>query len=133
MGKFNRVSWMEGADFEESANGLNGHPSLWQPAADVLESENHFLIQVELPGMTLDDVTVELKGHQLVIYGRIPDAKQEGVFRHHVVERPVGRFARAFNIGSHVNPDDISATLKNGLLTLTLEKKEPRSRSIPVD
>jgi len=133
MGKYNRVSWMDDADFDDAAGRLNGPATLWQPTADVLESEDGFTLLVELPGMTLDDVTVELKGNQLVIFGRKPEEKQRGPVRHHVVERPSGPFARAFTLSSGVRPEDIAATLKNGLLTITLKKAGPRRRTIPVD
>ncbi|MDD3312249.1 Hsp20/alpha crystallin family protein [Pseudodesulfovibrio sp.] len=132
MGKYNRVSWMDAADFDDTAGRLNRPAILWQPTADVLESEDGFILLVELPGMTLADVTVELKGNQLIVFGHKPEEKQRGPVRHHVVERPSGPFARAFTLGSGVRAEEIAATLKDGLLTITLKKAAPRRRSIPV-
>ena len=131
MGKFNRESWMDGAGFDDLARG--GGPAAWVPAADVLEGEDGFTITVELPGLTLDDVTLELRGDRLLVYGRRPEAKPAGKTRHHVVERPTGPFARTFTLGSGVRSGDVAATLRHGLLTITLKKTGPRRRSIPVD
>jgi len=133
MGKFNTVSWTESAGFEDPTGRVGGPGAAWVPTADVLECEDGFTIVVELPGLTLDDVTLELKANQLLVYGRMPDEKRPGKTRHHVVERPTGPFARAFTLGSGVRAGDIAATLRHGLLTITLKKSGPRRRSIPVE
>lgn len=133
MGKYNRVTWMDDAGFDGGADRLRRPATTWTPTADVLESEDGFTIVVELPGLTLDDVTVEFKGNHLVIYGRAPETPHPGPTRHHVVERPTGPFARAFALGPGVRAEDIAASLRHGLLTVTLKKGAPRRRSIPVD
>ncbi|MEF2230416.1 MAG: Hsp20/alpha crystallin family protein [Pseudodesulfovibrio sp.] len=133
MGKFNRVSWMEGAGFEDAAGRVGGPSAAWTPTADVLESDDGFVIVVELPGLTLDDITLEIKGNQIILFGRTPDEKRPGGTRHHVVERPTGPFARAFTLDRAVRAGDVAATLRHGLLTITLKKAAPRRRSIPVE
>lgn len=132
MGKSNQNPWMAAGGYDNGAGCEGGSGAVWMPAADVLEDEGGFTIQVELPGMTLDDVTVELRGGQLLVFGTRSCPKRTERPRHHVVERPRGPFARAFTLGRNVQPGDIRAVLKHGLLTITLKKANPRRRSIPI-
>jgi HSP20 family protein len=133
MGKLNQDDWMgvNGFDKGTAREGTGCGPA-WTPAADVLEDEDGFTILVELPGLTLDDVTVELRDGRLLVYGKRPGTKRPGDTRYHVVERPRGTFARGFTLSRNVRPEDIRATLKHGLLTITLKKAGPRRRSIPI-
>ena len=133
MGKLKQNDWMGGGGFETvpGREGTGSGPA-WTPAADVLEDGDGFTILVELPGLTLDDVTVELRDGRLLVFGKRPGTRPSGEVRHHVVERPNGPFARAFTLSRNVRPDDIRATLKHGLLTITLKKAGPRRRSIPI-
>ena len=133
MGKLNQSEWMGVNGFgKDTARDGTGSGPAWAPVADVLEGGDGFTILVELPGLTLDDVAVELRDGRLLVFGKRPAARLSGEVRHHVVERPTGPFARTFTLGRSVRPDDIRATLKNGLLTITLKKAGPRRRSIPI-
>jgi HSP20 family protein len=124
---------MRGQDRE-----IGGTGRCWVPAADVLECADRVVITVELPGMTIDDVAVEVRGQDLWVRGVAPGGTAD-VIRHHAVERPGGPFARRFALaglcsgaGETVGRE-VSAVLRHGLLTVTLMKTRPLRRRIPVD
>lgn len=130
MGKSDMGPWSGLIEFDERARPCE--PGCrWSPAADVLETEDAFTIVVELPGLTLDDVSLELRGKTLRIHGTGPDVTVGGA-RHHVVERPKGRFSRTFTLGFPMAESDVAATLGHGLLTITVTKPASRRRTIPV-
>ncbi|ADU61409.1 MAG: Hsp20/alpha crystallin family protein [Pseudodesulfovibrio sp.] len=146
MGKLNAPPWAGMADMEVRTTGGHGVAArCWSPVADVMERADGFVITVELPGMTLDDVAVELRGSDLWVYGTTPADGCGAVVRHHAVERPRGPFARRFALAgllvcSEVGPgsgqatgQNVSAVLKDGLLTVTLKKVRPVRRSIRID
>jgi len=139
MGKGNAPPWAEMAAMA-AANRAESRSvaRCWVPAADVLECADRVVIVVELPGMTLENVTVEVRGQDLWIHGTSP-GRTEGVVRHHVVERAVGPFARRFALaglcaeaGERVG-GEISAEFRDGLLAVTLLKTRPARRRIPVE
>ena len=106
----------------------------WPPRMDILERPDAIVITAELPGMSRDDIDVELTGDSLSISGerkREPLAEGEQLHRG---ERPHGPFSRAFSIGVAVDAERASAKLRDGILTLEIPKAaEARRRDIPID
>jgi HSP20 family protein len=155
MGKMETPPWTGMTELgtrDDLGAGLCGGvcAGCWTPVADLLERDDAFVLQVELPGMSLDNVIVELKGRDLWICGATPRGKDavepvcgpsvrgqetasRTVVRHHVVERARGPFARRFVLPCAVSRDDIRAVLRHGLLTVTLKKGGGARRSIPVE
>jgi HSP20 family protein len=96
----------------------------WTPTVDIFEDENAFLLKVELPEVSRDDVKVNLDDNVLSISGerRLEfEDKRDG---YHRVERSFGQFYRSFTLPPNVNTEAISAEVKDGVLRLTLPKKE---------
>ena len=94
------------------------------PSVDVREDEKHFTFVAELPGLTKDDVDVTVENGVLTIKGEKKGENEEKNDSYHVRERYYGRFARSFRLPEQVDSEKIDATLKDGLLTVTLEKSE---------
>jgi HSP20 family protein len=94
----------------------------WTPIADVVETTEAYQVEVELPGLSRDDVVVQAQGDELVIRGeRRPDpAGRPESF--HRLERRYGPFARGFRFSEEVDPDRIAAEFDDGLLRLTVPK-----------
>lgn len=108
---------------------------VWVPAADVIETDSAYLILVELPGFSLEDVSVEINGDDLWILGERPFRCEEGAV-YQILERSYGQFARKFSLPRSADHSDVSALLKDGLLTLTVRKRAPEGnprRSIDVE
>ena len=93
----------------------------WVPAVDLAELDSRYLIHLELPGLTRDQVTLEYHDQVLTVSGkrRAAECCPE---RYHQLERGQGRFSRTFRFPVAVDPDRISADLVDGVLTIVAEK-----------
>lgn len=99
-------------------------PGLWTPAVDIAEQENDYVVKIELPGISKDDVKITLESNILTIRGekkREQDLKEEN---YHRVERSYGAFQRSFTLPTTVRSDKIDASYKDGILTVLLPKAE---------
>ncbi len=94
--------------------------SLWSPAADAYESAGEYVFQVEIPGVTLSDVKLEVHGRKLRVSGTRPEVDSSSRFLR--MERVYGEFVREFEIPTGIDPDTISASLDSGVLTITAPK-----------
>ncbi len=107
---------------------------VWGPNADIVENENHYEIQAELPGVRQEDVKLTLNNNLLTISGeKKQDVKEErdNFLR---VERAYGRFERSFNLPRSVKADSVRATFEDGVLRIILPKaEEAKSRTINID
>ena len=108
-----------------------GEGSGWSPAVDVEESENEIAFAVELPGFENKEIEISVEDGYLVLKGE--RKFEEKSSKYHRVERRYGKFLRSFQLPDTVNEEKISASLKNGVLRLTLPKREEvKPRQIPV-
>lgn len=114
--EFNR--FFEGGPRQETA--LNA----WTPAVDVYEDESAFLIKVDLPEINREDVKVNLEDNVLSISGERRFENEERREGYHRVERSYGQFYRSFTLPPNVQAEAVSAEYKDGVLRLTLPKKE---------
>lgn len=108
----------------------------WTPPVDVYEDENSFLIKMELPEVNRDDVKVNLKDNTLSISGERLVENEEKRENYHRVEGSYGQFYRSFMLPPNVDTAAINAQFKDGVLRLTLPKKEeakPKQIEVKVD
>jgi len=96
----------------------------WTPAVDVYEDENAFLIKVELPEVNKEEVKVSLNENTLSISGERRVENEQKRENYHRVERSYGQFYRSFTLPPNVNTESINAQFKDGVLRLTLPKRE---------
>jgi len=96
----------------------------WAPPADLSETDEAYLAEVELPGVARDDISVELAGQELVISGEFTDTGKEG--RALRRGRRSGRFEYRVLLPGQADPDPdkITAALADGVLTVTVPKAE---------
>ena|SRR5215470_3257061 len=102
--------------------------ALWSPAADVFETPEEIILQVELPGIRLSDVKLEALDGRLRVSGhRRTDSHVEP--RHFVrMERIYGNFSREFVIPASIDPGKIKATLRAGVLRIVAAKSNGQAR-----
>lgn len=102
----------------------------WRPAADVYDTEAAYLIAVDLPGVERSAIDIDFDDEKLVIRGtRTIDQSGEK----DRVTRPHGRFRRSFTVPANVAHEGIQAEYKNGVLKITLPKRnEPRAQRIQI-
>ncbi|HSS22613.1 MAG TPA: Hsp20/alpha crystallin family protein [Pyrinomonadaceae bacterium] len=94
----------------------------WYPAADVYESENNYVVAVDLPGIDRTTLDISIDDDRLTIKGRrnAQEATQ------HRRERPEGKFLRTFSVPSSVDQSGINADYKEGVLQVFLPKRSER-------
>jgi len=96
----------------------------WNPAVDLYEKDDHFVIKAELPGVDKKDIVVDLKDRVLTLSGERSyenEVKEENYYRR---ERSYGKFQRAFTLPADVDSDKIKAEFKDGLLQIEVPKPE---------
>ena len=98
--------------------------STWTPAVDVYEDEKSFVIKAEIPGVSKSDVKVNLNENVLSITGERKFENEEKRENYHRVERRYGQFYRSFTLPPNVNAAEIAGEFKDGILRVTLPKKE---------
>lgn len=120
--------------FDEYAEDWPGaRAALVRPAVDVSEGEKAYRVTVELPGTSKDDVKVELSEGMLTIRGEKKSEREQKKEHARYVERVYGSFSRSFSLPKDADPNRIEAGFKDGVLTLTIEKREeakPKTISI---
>lgn len=107
----------------DNQNGHNGD-STWTPVADAIEDEKEYHVVLELPGLNKNDIEVRADGEWLHVSG---ERKRPEESEHRTVnrmERAYGRFARRFSMPKDAAPGNITAEFRDGLLQVTLAKKE---------
>jgi HSP20 family protein len=92
------------------------------PTADLVETDEEYRISAELPGMDDKDVEVTLSEGVLTIKGEKEEEKEEKQKDYHLSERRYGMFRRSFGLPHSVDSDKVQATMKNGVLSVTLQK-----------
>jgi HSP20 family protein len=107
------------------AFGNSGLASLadmpWSPLADVSETDDAYVVQVELPGVSKDQVDVQLQDRELDISGEV---KENGEGKQRQSSRRTGRFEYRTYLPGDVKADQVSAQLADGVLTVTVPKSE---------
>jgi HSP20 family protein len=106
-------------------------PAMWTPPVDIEETDDAWVIEAELPGVSREDVDIELHEDELVIRGEVKERERQGVLRRRT--RKVGEFEFRVTLPGGVNADAIEAHLDNGVLTVRVPKAETaRSRKIDI-
>jgi HSP20 family protein len=111
---------------------LNGS---WNPAVDVFEDQNGIVLEADLPGVKPGDFTLNIENNVLTLQGERRFEKQTAEGNYHRVERSYGQFARTFTLPSTVNVEQVNAEFKDGVLRVTLPRREetkPRQIQVQV-
>ncbi len=104
------------------------------PAVDVRETENAYEIDVDLPGVRVEDIEVLVEGRTVTIRGRFSDENEEKRGNYMLRERRRGEFIRAVALPGMVEVDQVTSRSENGQLTITLPKaSQNRARRIQID
>ena len=98
----------------------------WAPPVDIEEQDDAYVIEAEVPGVTKDDVNIELVSNELTITGEIKEREREGILRKRT--RRVGRFEYRVRLPEQVDPDNVEAKLTDGVLSVRVPKQEQAER-----
>jgi len=120
--------------FDDSAL-RRGEGTLWAPAVSVSETADELVFTAELPGMTEEQVTIELENDVLTISGEKSEERTEGdeERKYHLWERSYGSFRRSFSLPRAVSADKATAHFDKGVLEIHLPKApEAKGRKIEI-
>lgn len=102
------------------------------PRVDVKRTNSHFELSADFPGMAEDEVRVDFKDGVLTIRGEKKKEREEENEGFVFSERCFGTFERSFRVPAHVSVDEIQASMKNGVLTVTIPVAEEQTKRIEV-
>lgn len=116
---------------QERLESLFGHASPgWVPPVDLAETDDRYIIAIELPGVGPENVTLDFHDQLITIRGERP-AERVSPERYQQLERGQGPFTRSFRFAAPVHGDQITADLRDGVLTVTVPKVND-ARQIPI-
>jgi len=102
--------------------------AVWAPRTDLSETDDAFRIRLDVPGMTKDDIAINLQNNTLTVSGERSSERQEDGEEYVRVERAFGNFHRTFTLPDAVDPDRVEATYDEGVLTINVPKTEKSTR-----
>jgi HSP20 family protein len=127
------------SDFDRFVNRLFDSSSAtaqrYVPPMDLTEADDHFVLKADLPGMAEGDISIEVQDGTLTIAGERKAEHETREKGWHRIERQFGSFSRSLTLPEGVNPEGVSASFENGVLSVTIpkpEERKPRRISIGV-
>ena len=115
-------------DGEELEKGI------WAPAVDIYETNDSFVVSADLPGLNKDEIQIDLKDNTLTLKGEKKFEEKVSKDNYIRVERAYGSYVRSFTLPQNVDPEKIKAKYKEGVLEVTIPKKEDaRPKQIKVE
>lgn len=109
--------------------------AVWSPQVETFQRGDKLVVRADLPGLTKEDVDIEVNDGMLTISGERSEEQQEGGDNFYRTERSYGRFSRTIPLPEDVNEDQIDATFNNGVLEVTLpvpKQPERKAKQIPI-
>lgn len=112
--------------FNEAFDRSSDEASLtpWSPAVDIYETEQNLVVKADLPDIKPEELDIRVENNILTIRGERQFEKKVNESNYLRVERAYGSFSRSFSLANTVNTEAIQAEYKNGVLTLTIPKRE---------
>ena len=98
--------------------------STWAPSVDIFETERELVLTAEIPGIDEKDVEIKIEDNTLSLKGERKFEKETKEENYHRIERSYGSFYRAFTLPNSIDPDRIQATHENGVLKITMPKRD---------
>ena len=117
------------------AGGGNGTAAgrRWLPAMDLVETGDHFVLKADLPGMSENDVSIELENNVLTVAGERRTEHEDKEAGYYRLERAMGAFSRSLTLPEGIDPDAVTATFDNGVLEVRIPKPaEAKPRRVQI-
>ena len=110
--------------FFEGRAGNGSSMRRWIPAMDLIETDDNLVLRADLPGLSQDDLDIEIKDGVLTISGERRAEHEEKGEGFHRVERSFGSFSRSLSLPEAVDPEQVAADFKDGVLEVRIPKPE---------
>jgi HSP20 family protein len=131
----NEMNRLFGSVFDTPTQGNSGTLRRWMPAMDLVETADHFVLRADLPGMSEEDVNLEVEDRVLTVSGERKAEHTESKEGYQRVERAFGSFSRSLTLPEGIDAEAVSASFDKGVLEVTIpkpEERKPRKISIGV-
>jgi len=102
--------------------------AVWSPRTDLIETDTSYRIRLDLPGMTKEDININLQNNTLTVRGERQSERTNEDDEHVRVERTFGTFHRTFRLPDAVDAENIEAAYEDGVLTINVPKTEESTR-----
>jgi HSP20 family protein len=122
--------------FQDTVSRLFSEPASrpWTPAVDIFETDNDLVLKADLPDIDSKAIEIQIENDTLTLKGERKFEQEKDGKGYHRLERSYGSFVRAFSLPETVDPENVKADYKAGVLTITLAKKAvAKPRSIKID
>ena len=127
--KINRLFQDAFYDFDQGGDSLTS----WYPAADIFETKDDYVFKLEVPGLSKDDVNIELNDNTLTIKGEKKEEKEIKKENYHRIESSSGKFSRSFTLPRNIDTKKVNAKMEEGILELRVAKAEDKkAKAIPI-
>jgi HSP20 family protein len=130
----NEMNRLFGQVFDTPVNGP-GTLRRWMPAMDLVETEDHFVLRADLPGLSEEDVTIEVEDRVLTVSGERKAEHETSKEGYHRIERAFGAFSRSLTLPEGTDAEAVAAKFDRGVLEVRIpkpEQRKPRKISIGV-
>jgi len=131
----NEMNRLFSTAFDTPSNGNGGTLRRWMPAMDLVETGDHFVLRADLPGLSEEDVNIEIEERVLTVSGERKSEHETTKEGYHRVERAFGKFSRSLTLPEGIDPEAVSASFDKGVLEVSIpkpEERKPRKISIGV-
>jgi HSP20 family protein len=108
--------------FDRSSD--EGNLTTWAPAVDIFETEHNLVVKADLPDVKPEELDIRVENNILTVRGERKFEKKVNENNYLRVERSYGSFSRSFSLSNTVNTESIQAEYTNGVLTLSIPKRE---------
>jgi HSP20 family protein len=112
--------------FDTPAPANGGTLRRWMPAMDLVEADDHFVLRADLPGMSEDDIRIELEDGTLTVSGERKAEHESNGEGYHRVERAFGSFSRSLTLPKGIDAEAVTASFDRGVLEVRIPKPEQR-------
>lgn len=130
----NEVNRLFNTFFDTPVTAQDTSARRWIPAMDLVETDDHFVLRADLPGISEEDVRIELEERVLTISGERKSAHESEREGYHRVERAYGAFSRSLTLPDGVDPEGVKARFDRGVLEVEIPKPEERKpRRVAID
>jgi HSP20 family protein len=129
----NEMNRLFGTVFDAPAQGNGGTLRRWMPAMDLVETADHFVLHADLPGLSEEDVNIEVEDRVLTISGERKSVHETSKEGFHRVERAFGSFSRSLTLPEGISAEAVEASFDRGVLEVRIPKPEqPKPRKISI-
>ncbi len=127
--KINRLFQDAFNEFDQGSDSLTS----WYPATDIFETKDDYVFKLEVPGLSKNDVNIELNDNTLTIKGEKKEEKEIKKENYHRIESSSGKFSRSFTLPRNIDAKKVNANMENGILELRVAKAEnKKAKAIPI-